>query len=1298
VIKKLISSMYMALFLSGFGGISWFATSYYEVSSKFGYALFIFCVVILLTFKFLRRIFTLAKVKLTLALNPEVPIDGEEEPRLNLRRQWHNALRDLKHSKLSKKGDPTYVFPWYLVIGAKNSGKTTALTRARLSSPVKDVDQNHLIEPTQTWNWWLYDTSIMIDIGSRYCTPTNEDDVAKEWREILSLLEKSRRKEVLNGIIVTVSASSLATNSRDDLIEEGRHLRRRIDELMRLFDSRIPVYVLITKCDQIYGFCDWAKALPADGYRQAFGYTNASSQVGNSTDLLDKAFDDIVDRTEDLRLVISRKLGLDEAILTFPIELSKLKPALKNFFEGAFKDTPYLESPLIRGIYLSSAEQDEADFPDYFGEVGEKEKTSNKIEGLFLKDLLGRLIPQDRYLVSPLGMLRRWYLATRNIGVAAWIIFIIGSGLFLSLNFARQIDAVAMMKEHRPTNAVLEGAFSTDIQTLLQYRGMIDWMQANAPEPVFKSIPMNRHIYEFRKNLKHKFFTRFHEFVIVPLDRNIAQTARTLVNNNASTHRSGYIQFLVRRINILDAFRTGKSVAELKKMPLLIQNEELLATLSGDKDALQLPTGSAIKFSQAYVDYLIWSGPENRQLLLESANTQAALLTQMAVYSEDLFWLADWAETQPGVNSIDLTHFWDGSLPLNKSAPIIEAGMTREGSKAIVKFIEELRSSTPATPDMLAKYDAFINWYRSARLNAWSVFLSEFNRGQDLLNGRSEWDRTLAVLNTDQDPYIKVISKIVEDFDEVKDRIIKENPPAWLQFARDFSSIRDTAKRSDDFLGRTLSTVKILKESSKEIVQEVTVSKSLSGGSKVIADRLAAAKAYRKYLQITNQVINEENNGLIQASQVARNFFGYGSDSKIEKSLVADALEAYEGFKKLINTSEAVEEIWPVIKGPLDYAIRYANAQAACSIQDAWESKVLQPIHDAADNTRLGRLIYAKDGVLWAFANNDAGVFIDRDETLSYVIVEKSGYSAPVSLLLPTVLNNGMKVFRSRDDDREATERRIKANSASLKKQIADVKSDISNNKEIIKESAAKLAALSNKTYTFNLATQPVAANADAAHIPLKVLTELQCDESTQTLENLNFPNNKTFKWSQSACGEVSLKIYFPDYTVQKTYEGANGFNDFITAFKGGVEVYTNDDFPTQKSSLIKDKVTEISVRYVFAGLESYRKDAAAKQVDMQNKKMASEALQKATMQLVSLNKALTASNLEQDRFEKNKTHLQMQDNVLDENQKKIMLPSNISSCWPDDESENISNYKNGKNGSSAEKAKIGGEQAEVDG
>ena len=174
----------------------------------------------------------------------------------------------------------------------------------------------------------------MVDIAGRYCTPSSEDKVSKEWREILSLLEKSRRKESLNGIIVSVSASSLASNSRDEMIEEGRHLRRRIDELMRLFDSRIPVYVLITKCDQIYGFCDWAKALPQDAFRQAVGYTNASSQIGKSADLLDKAFDNIVDRTEDLRLVISRQLGLNEAILTFPNELAKLKPALEHFFEG----------------------------------------------------------------------------------------------------------------------------------------------------------------------------------------------------------------------------------------------------------------------------------------------------------------------------------------------------------------------------------------------------------------------------------------------------------------------------------------------------------------------------------------------------------------------------------------------------------------------------------------------------------------------------------------------------------------------------------------------------------------------------------------------------------------------------------------------------------------------------------------------------------------------------------------------------------------------------------------------------
>ena len=1285
MIKKLLSFFYMSLFLAGFGGISWFATTYYEMSSRLGYVLFLVGVVFLLTFKFFRRIFTLAKVKLTLALNPEVPVDGKEEGTLNLRRQWYSALHDLKKSKLGKKGDPTYVLPWYLVIGEPGSGKTTALTRARLSSPVKNVDQNAPIEPTKTWNWWFYDTSIMVDIAGRYCTPTDDEDVSKEWREILSLLEKSRRKESLNGIVVTVSASSLVSRSRDEITEEGRHLRRRIDELMRLFDSRIPVYVLITKCDQIYGFSDWANALPVDAFRQAVGFTNASAQIGKSSDLLDKAFDDIVDRIEDLRLVISRQSELNEAILTFPNELAKLKPALKSFFEGAFQETPYLDNPLIRGIYLSSAEQDDVDFPDFL-EVGDTRQTKDrKTEGLFLKDLLGRLIPQDRYLVAPLGLLRRWYLATRNIGVASWIVFLIGTGLFLSLNFARQIDAVAMMKEHRPTNAVLEGDFSADLKTLLQYRQMIDWMQQNAPEPVLKSIPMNAHIYEFRKNLKDKFFNRFHEFVMNPLDLHIAQNARSFVASNNSEYRAGYIQFLVRRINILAAFKSGKSNAELKNMPLLTQSETLLSSLSGDKALADAPAGTAAAFSEAYIDYLIWAGADNRQLILETAVTQAALLTQMAVYSDDLDWLTDWAKTQPGVKPITLSDFWDGSIPSKASFPVIEAGFTGEGSKAIVGFIKELKLSTPATPEMLAKYESFIVWYRNSRLKAWASFLSEFQNGQELLDGRTEWDRTLANLGTSNGPFVRVMNRIVKDFSEVKDKEISERPPGWIKFARDYPTISDLAKESTGFIGSTLKTVKVLKESSKEIVEEVAVTKSIAAGGKVVQNQLDTAKAYGEYTALIDKVIEEGNDGMAQAAELAHNYFAFGTDPKVEKSLIAEAVESYSDFQKTLNYPKDIDVIFPVIKGPLDFAFTYANAQAACDVQAAWEDKVLTPVREAGANEELAKLIYGKNGLLWTFAESDAAAYLDRDKDSKYVVVEKDGYEAPISLILPTVLNSGVQFFKQRDAAKDVAVAELKSQTNTLTKLVNDLNDKIDSNKMVIKDLTKTISELTGKPYVFDITAQPISVNSEAVHFPFKMTTQFQCSDSTQILENYNFPNKKTISWSRKSCGDVSLKIYFPDYMIEKLYEGETGIPDFLNDFSDGEKLFSAEDFSAQSSLLTKDKITTISVAYSFAGLEPYKKDSEKKNLSVQKKTSAITELKKDTAQVSeAVDKRNKLKNWVAELIEsKVRVH---EDPIPDAVKKQIKLPSNISSCWPDQAVDINPKASGGENQSSVTK------------
>ena len=60
----------------------------------------------------------------------------------------------------------------------------------------------------------------------------------------------------------------------------------------------------------------------------------------------------------------------------------------------------------------------------------------------------------------------------------------------------------------------------------------------------------------------------------------------------------------------------------------------------------------------------------------------------------------------------------------------------------------------------------------------------------------------------------------------------------------------------------------MLKESSKEIVEEVAVTKSIAAGGKVVQNQLDTAKAYGEYTALIDKVIEEGNDGMAQAADV----------------------------------------------------------------------------------------------------------------------------------------------------------------------------------------------------------------------------------------------------------------------------------------------------------------------------------------------------------------------------------------------------------------------------------------------
>ena len=95
-----------------------------------------------------------------------------------------------------------------------------------------------------------------------------------EWQKFLTLLAKYRKKEPLNGLVVTVAANKLVESGFEALEEDGRSIRRRIDELMRVLGAKFPVYVLVTKCDLIQGMTQFCDSLPEKSLDQAMGRIN----------------------------------------------------------------------------------------------------------------------------------------------------------------------------------------------------------------------------------------------------------------------------------------------------------------------------------------------------------------------------------------------------------------------------------------------------------------------------------------------------------------------------------------------------------------------------------------------------------------------------------------------------------------------------------------------------------------------------------------------------------------------------------------------------------------------------------------------------------------------------------------------------------------------------------------------------------------------------------------------------------------------------------------------------------------
>lgn len=298
-------------------------------------------------------------------------------PEAEARKSRMIALKDsLERSLQTRAGAKSssldrMALPWFMLVGTENSGKRNLLASTGLPlpyGPPVEVDSTK----RDAGRWWLFEDAVVVEAPTvkpapKAAAPNDSTahtamigDGSEGWNNLLHLLRRDRPDSPLNGIIVTLSCADLTGSRRknpEELTEQAEQIKAFLERTRRVLGMRLPVHIIVNRCDIMPGFRSFAETLPEGRRDDIFGWANPRPlEKTFDPSWIDEGFAEVqhgLEALHDELLAAPEVVGDADGLFVFVNEFDDLRDSLVDFVSKMMPASERRPSLFLRGVYFT---------------------------------------------------------------------------------------------------------------------------------------------------------------------------------------------------------------------------------------------------------------------------------------------------------------------------------------------------------------------------------------------------------------------------------------------------------------------------------------------------------------------------------------------------------------------------------------------------------------------------------------------------------------------------------------------------------------------------------------------------------------------------------------------------------------------------------------------------------------------------------------------------------------------------------------------------------------------------------